>query len=66
MMMTLSPSLQRCAAAPLMAMMPEPRSPARMYVSKRLPLSTSAMVTFSPTHKPLLSTRSMSMVMLPS
>ena len=66
MMMTRSPSLTRCAAAPLTAMMPLPLLPGRVYVSKRLPLLTSAMVTFSPTQIPALSSRSSSMVMLPS
>ncbi len=66
MIMTLSPISHMCAAAPFRAMMPVPRSPGRVYVSKRLPLSTSSTRTFSPTQIPTLSRRSWSTVMLPS
>ena len=38
MMITRSPGCTRCAAAPLIPMTPDPRSPSMTYVSRRAPL----------------------------
>jgi hypothetical protein len=66
MTMIVSPRCTRRAAAPLTFISPEPRSPAIVYVSKRLPLSTSTTCTCSCSRMSAASRRSGSMVIEPT
>ena len=61
-----SPSLMRCAAAPLMLMTPDPRSPGIAYVVRRAPFVISTTSTSWPGRISAPSRRSASIVMEPT